>query len=408
VSRSGQRLRNTPPPRFEENAAPTPKRRPAGGKTAEKTSFPKPNYDYPYFVTVVPGLEAIAEEEIRDLDRKAEFGKALPGLVPFDTRLSPEDLLGLRCVEDVFAALAIVFPLKTDSTGILQTFRAAHRSPLWDAAIDALRSTRPPKKRRLTYRVVAQLDGHHAFRRLDLQRAVEDAVAQKAGIAWERVPEDAAIEVWVRGEGNRAAVGIRLSDNTMRHRTYKEVQLPASLKPTVAAAMVRLTRPADDDTFLDPMCGSGTILLERALAGRHGLILGGDNDPNALDAAKANVGRRHQPLRIEPMDVRHLPLEAASIDKLATNLPFGRQILTPAALPELYEAAFHEFARVVKPGGRAVLLAAFEGFWKEILPSMPQWDLKRQYRIDLLGARPSILVLNRTDAPTAPRRRKRK
>ena len=276
--------------------------------------FPPPITDYPYFATVVPGLEKIAEEEVRSLDRRATFGPAMPGLLTFDADLAPDDLLGLRCVEDVYATLIVIQPLRSIEAGVLQVFRAVDRSPLWEDALEAHRTARPSKKRHMTYRVVAQLSGNHAFRRLDMRNAVEDAVVRHSKGAWEQVEENAALEVWVRADQDRAAIGIRLSDNTMRHRTYKEVHLPASLKPTVAAAMVRLTRPTPEDVFLDPMCGSGTILIERALAGRYAQLLGGDLDEEALEATRANVGRRYQPIRIEKMDARRLPLDTASVD----------------------------------------------------------------------------------------------
>jgi 23S rRNA G2445 N2-methylase RlmL len=269
------------------------------------------------------------------------------------------------------------------------------KSPLWDDALDMHREARPMKRRKMTYRVVAQLAGFHDFRRLDTKRAAEDAIERRTVNAWSRIAEKAVVEVWVRTEAETSLIGFRLSDNTMRHRTYKIAQLPASLKPTVAGAMVRLTYPQAEDTFLDPMCGSGTLLIERGIAGRYELLLGGDADPEALEVTKANIGPRYQPIRIQPMDVRRLPLETASIDKIASNLPFGRRISPDEDLPKLYETAFTEFARVLKPGGRAVLLVAQEGGWKEALRNPKYWTPRRRLRIELLGQRPTIVVLDR-------------
>jgi 23S rRNA G2445 N2-methylase RlmL len=354
--------------------------------------------DFPYFVTVVPGLEPVAEEEIRSLSRRAKIGPSAKGVVAFDIDRSPDELLQLRCAEDLFATLAWLPSLPDEEAGTQRIFRALQRAPLWDDALELHRMAIPPsKKRRATYRVVAQLEGRRDFRRQDMKRAAEDAIERRTNYAWDRVEDRAFLEIWVRAERETAAIGIRLSDNAMRHRSYKVVQLPASLKPTVAAAMIRLTRPQPEETFLDPMCGSGTLLIERALAGRYGLLLGGDADPNALDAAMANVGRRYQPIRLQKMDARRLPLETASVDKIASNLPFGRRIGAPEDLPALYEEVFSEFARVLKPGGRAVLLVSHDGEWKELLEDQREWTSRRRLRIDLLGQRPTILVLDRNE-----------
>jgi 23S rRNA G2445 N2-methylase RlmL len=122
--------------------------------------------------------------------------------------------------------------------------------------------------------------------------------------------------------------------------------------------MVQLTDPAPDDVFLDPMCGSGTILIERALAQRYRLLLGGDRDPAAVEATLENIGPRYKPIEVRRWDAAHLPLESGSVSALATNLPFGKQIGSAEENRTLYPALLAEWVRVVQPGGRLVLLTS--------------------------------------------------
>ncbi len=61
------------------------------------------------------------------------------------------------------------------------------------------------------------------------------------------------------------------------------------------------------------------------------LILGGDIQQDRVNAARQNMprpkkGRKKRELTIRQWDARHLPLEDGSIDKIATNLPFGKQV----------------------------------------------------------------------------------
>jgi 23S rRNA G2445 N2-methylase RlmL len=144
----------------------------------------------------------------------------------------------------------------------------------------------------------------------------------------------------------------------MRQRDYRAVSLPAALKPTIAAAMVQLTQPQPEDVFLDPMCGSGTILIERALAGRYRQLLGGDRDPEAVAATTENIGPRYKPIEIQQWDAAALPLEDGSVSALATNLPFGKQIGSPEEIRTLYPAVLRDWVRVVRPGGRLALLTS--------------------------------------------------
>src|SRR5207237_3746352 len=108
--------------------------------------------------------------------------------------------------------------------------------------------------------------------------------------SWKPAEENAAVEFWLTIDNATAVSGVRLSDRTMRHRTYKLEHRPASLRPTVAAAMVRLAEIKPRHVFLDPMCGAGTILAEYlAVMGRIRApvapALGGDLDRGALRAA---------------------------------------------------------------------------------------------------------------------------
>ena len=144
--------------------------------------------------------------------------------------------------------------------------------------------------------------------------------------------------------------GVRLSDETMRHRTYKVAQVEASLRPTVARALVMLSEPTDGDVFLDPMCGAGTILIERGMHGRYAQLLGGDIRPDAVAATRTNVGPRYKPIDIRQWDARDLPLDDGSVDRVVCNLPFGKKIGAPQALRPLYEGFASEVARVLKAG----------------------------------------------------------
>src|SRR5262249_9184173 len=141
---------------------------------------------------------------------------------------------------------------------------------------------------------------------------------------------------------------------------YKQEHLPASLRPTLAAAMIRLAELKPGKTILDPMCGAGTILAEglavaRGAGMRSLRFLGGDLDPTAVRAAAVNLRRLGNAL-LARWDARQLPLPGAFVDCLVSNPPFGKQLGRPAEIGPLYRRMMAEYDRVVRPGGRAVLL----------------------------------------------------
>ena len=214
--------------------------------------------------------------------------------------------------------------------------------------------------------------------------------------------DDAQVEFWANELGSQFLLGARLSDRTMRHRFERKVELPAALRPSVAAAMVLLTEPRPDDVFLDPMAGSGTILYERMQAGPTARLLGGDIDPERVDAARKNVrGSRRKPGAgdtsqpdIRQWDARQLPLDTASVDKVATNLPFGKQLGRDVPPARLYPAVLAELERVVRPGGRIVLLSSEFDLIKETVRQRPRLRITTGYSVAVLGTWGRIYIVD--------------
>lgn len=359
-----------------------------------------------YYAQTMPGVEEIAWIEIRDRLPNATFQRYLfakeqNGIVVFDYPGPAADLLKLRATEDVFMQIA----WHDDLTRLRRDLRGIHdliaTSDSFGRAVnDYLRvrrfSTQP------TYRVISRQYGKFEYSRKDLTATVWRSLKQRYP-RWTPVADDAQIEFWANLLGSTFLLGARLSDRTMRHRFERKVELPAALRPSVAAAMVFLTNPQPDDIFLDPMAGSGTILYERMQAGKFDRLLGGDIDQERVDAARKNVrGSRKKPAPGDPQpdirqwDARKLPLEDASIDKVATNLPFGKQLRGSQTPAKLYPPILAELQRVVRPGGRIVLLTSEYDLIKEEVRKLPRLTITTGYSVAVLGVWGRIYIIDVT------------
>lgn len=358
-----------------------------------------------YYVQTMPGVEEIAWLEIRALLPEAQFveyqfAKEQNGIVLFDYDGSVEKLLQLQTAEDVFMEALSISKVFRGRRDLQELKELVGRGEAVGRAINALGRYRkfstPP-----TFRVISRKYGKHEYRRKDMERVVLEAL-QLRNPRWTAVSDAAQVEFWVNLLGSRLLLGIRLSDKQMRHRFKRKVELPASLRPSVAAAMVFLTEPTAQDVFLDPMCGSGTILLARRLMGSYKQLLGGDSDPTRVAASEQNIaGRRKKGLpstvQLRRWDAQKLPLETGSVDKVATNLPFGKQVGTPAELERLYPAVFKELERVVRPNGRLVILSSEYELVKTAVRQCPHLEIERGYSIAVLGQWGRIYLIRRTN-----------
>jgi 23S rRNA G2445 N2-methylase RlmL len=361
----------------------------------------------PLYATVQPGLEPVAADEItRDLGGQVK--KTARGMIVFRLPAVTPDVLKLRCTEDVFLLAwgSDSLTYRSDDLNNLRTWTA--RKPDWPALLKLHHAVRPKTKGKPTFRLVCQMQGEHGYMRSDARDALADGLADVVPAGWFPADENAWLEFWLTIRSQTAVCGVRLSDRTMRHRTYKTEHVLASLRPTVAAGMVRLAGVAPGMTVLDPMCGAGTILAETiALANARKYVgvtvLGGDVDPNAVFVTKENllgVGVGSRGANVQKWDVRQLPVETGTVDRVISNPPFGKQLSEPELIGPLYAGAVRESNRVLKPGGRAVFLVSDQDKLGDAARRYG-WVPARQLRVRILG-QPAVVSVWRkpTDSDT--------
>ncbi|KPV49829.1 hypothetical protein SE17_30415 [Kouleothrix aurantiaca] len=94
--------------------------------------------------------------------------------------------------------------------------------------------------------------------------------------------------------------------------------------------------------------------------------------------------------------LRHIQqADDAGIDALVCNPPWGRQVLPDADMGAFYRALLGEAARVLRPGGRAVLLTDRVAEVGGALAELPALRPARELVISLFGSHPTIYVLEK-------------
>ena len=360
------------------------------------------NESVQYYVQTMPGVEDIAWIEVRDRLAGAKFSekvfaKEQNGLLLFNYGGEASDLMQLRTVEDVFVLAISLDKVPRTHQVLPQLTELVSQTAVFQTAIDVAMSIRK-QPGRPSYRVISRLYGSHEIYRKELGAAVEKGMKLRYP-RWRLVPDHAMLEIWVNLLGSRLVCGIRLTDRTTRHRFNKPVNLKAALRPSVAAAMVHLSQPSDDDVFLDPMCGSGTLLMERRYAGAYAQMIAGDNVRDHVWATRQNV----EALRKEPpnafstlhADAVKLPLATGSINKVVTNLPFGKQIGSSKAIKKLYPAFFRELERIVGENGRAIVLSSEYDLVKDAVRRCPSLEILTGYSIAVLGQWGRVYIIRR-------------
>ena len=171
---------------------------------------------------------------------------------------------------------------------------------------------------------------HTRFGALRLKDAICDQLRDVTGSRPDIAPERPAVRVHAHANGPKVTVSIDLSGEGLHRRGYRVQAGEAPLRENLAAGI--LLRAAWPDKlaaaaeFLDPMCGSGTLVIEAAMmaagiapnARRHyfGFFGWPGHDRAAWDAVKRDAqAREHAPSCV----LRGLDADAAVLDAAREN-----------------------------------------------------------------------------------------
>ncbi|MCP4540060.1 MAG: methyltransferase domain-containing protein [Chloroflexi bacterium] len=336
------------------------------------------------FALTTRGLESVSADEIATLPG-VTVNKVAYRRIAATCAASLSPLLELRTVDDVFVDTATWQGIGRPRSALTALGELISQLDLREAVLTC--SQVRPIKIPLTFSVTVNFVGKRNYSTEEIKQVCAEGIT--AGHSWSYTPDDASAGLNVRVfiEHDTAFVGVRLGERPLHRRAYKQAHLPGSLKPSVAAALLVLAEVGWESCVLDLCCGVGTIPIEAALSGAE--VFGGDNDPEAVAAARVNAQAADVAAQIFFWDAQTLPMADVSVDRIVSNLPWGRAVKVDAALESFYRCVCIEMRRVIAPGGRIVLLTSMPHF-------VDFHDLKcdRQIEISLFGQTPTIMIFS--------------
>jgi len=107
---------------------------------------------------------------------------------------------------------------------------------------------------------------HSKYAALRLKDAVVDYFKEQTGDRPNVETLNPDIWLNLHIERNRAVISVDTSGGSLHRRGYRSQAGSAPMQETLAAAIIRLTGWQGEKPLIDPMCGSGTLLLEALMA----------------------------------------------------------------------------------------------------------------------------------------------
>ena len=155
-------------------------------------------------------------------------------------------------------------------------------------------------------------------------------------------------------------VGLKIAEVVRREFEKRKVQhrpffSPISLHPKLARALVNLSSIKQDETLLDPFCGTGGILLEAGLIGAR--VIGSDIEKKMIEGCQKTLDHyKIKNYQLIHSDVGEIHNYISKVDAVVSDLPYGKSTTTKGEnIKILYNRAFEEIAQVLKKNAIAVI-----------------------------------------------------
>ena len=351
---------------------------------------------HPMELLFLPGLAEVVAAEVGERLGPAARPRPVPGRDD-SLRLElagPWDrLLELRTIVAAFAVLTFPVPRPRSLTSgeylpeIVRTIQA----------VRALDPAHPPA----SFRFDAAGPTSSGFRRL------AEELARATGLGHDQDGGDLVLRFRRATERPDGwDVLVRLSSRPLSDRPWRVRNVPGAANATIAAAMARLTRPRPGDRVANLMCGSGTLLVERLLAGPARLAVGVDRDRAMVEASRENLAAAGLADRAALVcgDVADDAwLARGPYDVLLADPPWGTLVGDHAGNQALYATLLERAHRGAAPGARLAVLTHEIRLMERCLEQARRlWETEDVTRVYAKGHHPRIYLLR--PAGTAPAR----
>lgn len=313
--------------------------------------------------TTFPGLEQVCAEELRRLD--VTVIDVSPAGVTFAGQREGMYRANL-CLRTALRVLLPVAHFTAESPNEL--YEQARLVP-WERWIE------PARTFAVDSTVHSEFVSHSKYAALRVKDAVVDRLRDRFGCRPSVDVSQPDVRLRVAARGRRIDLALDSSGQPLSRRGYRVRGGTAPLNETVAAAMVLMSGWDATSPLVDPLCGSGTLLVEAALVAGHvapgslgrafgftswpdfdralwsrllheareaarrrisGVIVGGDRSAEAVATACANAERAG----VRPwVDIRHATFQKLAVPAhpgvVLTNPPYGIR-LDDSGLAALY------------------------------------------------------------------------
>jgi 16S rRNA G966 N2-methylase RsmD len=314
---------------------------------------------YLFFATFVPGLQGVVSQVIKERLSDVKIHRLLDGAVLFETETS-YDKLNFFCFNNIFAVIHVLEKDLTRRRGDAEgaeVFLGDYIRAVIEShdKSDVIANN---SKNIRSFRVVVSEENTPVSIDAALRAQAEKYIARLSGLKVNRSLPDTEFWFLYRSEPDGKDFSVFMKRLTLR-ASWEKTLHKGELPPPLAWTLCRIAALAHGDTVLDPFCGYGSVPQEALKHFHITKFIACDNDKEAASYTVKKFKRRgKEDFMFYNQDFFSLAdiVGEKSVDAIVTDPPWGH--FTEIKEADFYGRMFELFDKLLKDGGRVVLLCA--------------------------------------------------
>lgn len=333
------------------------------------------------FITCPERFESLLKKELEHLG----IPKVRPGFRGVFAPASMETVYNINYNSRI--ATRVLYPLRTFSCRHREDLYRAVREMSWDTFLDA----------ETTFAIDANVFHprltHSLFAAQVMKDAICDQMREKTGARPSIDTKNPQVQFNLFIQPQKAIISFDTSGAPLFKRGWRSASTSTSIQENLAAALLFEAGYNANTTFCDPLCGSGTFLMEAALIAtrtppgffrqlwgfsrlpqfnmeaweafkrtwdakriplQSGRLFGADKDFAALQACREHIRKIATPEQIQVQQADIIKYAPPAVSLILTDPPYGKRLETSQ---RLYQELGAFIQKTLLPNGKAFVLA---------------------------------------------------
>jgi Predicted N6-adenine-specific DNA methylase len=207
-------------------------------------------------------------------------------------------------------------------------------------------------------------------------------------------PSSYEVEIRIVEKNNLCSVFIKLYTIKDNRFDYREKALAASINPVTAAIVMKTIAKwlKPNAKVIDPFCGVGTMLIERAKLKDFQTLTGVDIFNTGITYATINSDLANVNIELISEDILEFYSEDL-FDEMISNMPFESKAGASGFNTKLYSEFVDKIPSLIRPGGMAFLYTVEKNLLKQSLIGNKHLQIIDTIKIESGGLIPHVFVI---------------